>query len=176
MGEPSDKSRQISLAAELSTRYAPPPCPQGNTVERERRRVRLGGQQRLALSLLGGGLLTLLALALVLQPARTGYGTHQQLGLPPCTFLVLFGLRCPSCGMTTSWAHLVRGQLAAATEVNAGGTLLGLLAMMTRPWAVISAVRGSYLGGQPSHRALLLVTLVVVVVTLAHWFWRLAVA
>ena len=70
MADASDESRQIGLAAELSTRYAPPPCPQGNTVEWERRRVRLGGQQRLALSLLGGGLLTLLALALVLQPAN----------------------------------------------------------------------------------------------------------
>ena len=176
MVEPPDESRQISLAAELSTQYAPPPCPEDNTVEWERCRVRLGGQQRLALAFLGGGLLTLLALALVLQPDRTGYGTHQQLGLPPCTFLVLFGRRCPSCGMTTSWAHLVRGQLTAATEVNAGGTLLGLLAMMTGPWAVISAARGSYLGGQPSSRALLAVALVVVVVTLAHWIWRLAAA
>ena len=34
--------------------------------------------------------------------------THRQLGLPPCTFYLLTGVPCPSCGMTTSFALLVR--------------------------------------------------------------------
>ena len=54
------------------------------------------------------GLLLPLGAAVRLQPAREGLGTHQQLGLPPCTFRVLFDRPCPSCGMSTSWAHLVR--------------------------------------------------------------------
>ena len=54
--------------------------------------------------MIGWGLLGLLAVARWLEPAASGMGTHQQLGLPACTTVTLFNVRCPSCGMTTSWA------------------------------------------------------------------------
>lgn len=50
-----------------------------------------------------------LLLARWLRPDTHGFGTHRQLGLPPCTFLWMTGFPCPFCGMTTSWtwaAHL----------------------------------------------------------------------
>ena len=73
------------------------------------------------------------------EPSPPGYGTHQQLGLPPCTFWVLFGRPCPTCGMTTAWAHLMRGEWLDACRANAGGALLGLLAMVAAPWLLGSA-------------------------------------
>ena len=85
------------------------------------------------------GLLGLLAIAAMLKPSPLGHGTHQQLGLPPCTFWVLFGRPCPTCGMTTAWAHLVRGQWVDACRANLGGALLGLLAMVAAPWLLGSA-------------------------------------
>jgi hypothetical protein len=65
--------------------------------------------------------------------------THRQLGLPPCTFYALTGLPCPSCGMTTSFALLVRGDVANSFRANAVGTLLALVCLALIPWALVSA-------------------------------------
>jgi hypothetical protein len=53
---------------------------------------------------------SVLAVALWLKPAACGYGTHTQLGLPPCNFLLVTHLPCPSCGLTTSFAYAIRFQ------------------------------------------------------------------
>src|SRR5438132_6029980 len=59
------------------------------------------------------GLVLVFAVAGWLDPYENGRArrleTHMQLGLPPCNFRILTGLPCPSCGMTTSFALLVRG-------------------------------------------------------------------
>jgi hypothetical protein len=72
-------------------------------------------------------------------------GTHQRLGLPPCTFYALTGLPCPSCGMTTSFALLVRGDLGSSLKANAVGTLLALIGIVLVPWSVACLVRGRIL-------------------------------
>jgi hypothetical protein len=61
-----------------------------------------------------------------LTPDRHHLGTHQQLGLPPCSFVFVTGLPCPTCGMTTAFAHTVRGQFLAAIRVQAAGFLLAI--------------------------------------------------
>lgn len=118
-------------------------------------------------------LLCPLALAAVLRPDPLGHGTHQQLGLPPCTFVVLFGRRCPSCGMTTSWSHLVRGEVAGAAKANAGGALLGLVALAAEPWLVASAARGRWLGMRPNAVAVAWVLMGAVAVALVDWAVRM---
>lgn len=81
--------------------------------------------------LIAGMLFGLLATAFALTPEAGGLGTHQQLGLPPCTVRVVWDMRCPACGMTTSWAHLTRGQLWESVAANAGGFVLGWIAAAT---------------------------------------------
>ncbi len=118
-------------------------------------------------------LLCPLVVAALLRPSPWGYGTHQQLGLPPCTFVALFHCRCPSCGMTTAWSHLVRGEVWGAAKANAGGALAGLLALAAEPWLAVSALRGRWLGFRPNATAIAWTLLGVVAVTLVDWAVRL---
>jgi len=72
------------------------------------------------------GCVALLATAAALTPSETGLGTHQQLGFPPCTFVLLTGYPCPTCGMTTAFSYAVRGQLIAAFSAHPAGLALAL--------------------------------------------------
>src|SRR5947208_1542702 len=56
-------------------------------------------------------------------------GTHLQMGLPPCTFREMTGVPCPSCGMTTSFALLMHGDVVNSLRANAVGTLLALFCL-----------------------------------------------
>ena len=49
--------------------------------------------------------------------------THRELGLPECTFKRITGLPCPSCGMTTSFALTIRGDLVNGVQANSVGVL-----------------------------------------------------
>jgi hypothetical protein len=69
-------------------------------------------------------------------------GTHQQLGLPPCSFKVLTGKPCPSCGMTTSVSLVLHGDVRASVEANWVGTVLVAFLAVVLPWAVVGVVRG----------------------------------
>ncbi|HUY35011.1 MAG TPA: DUF2752 domain-containing protein [Pirellulales bacterium] len=135
---------------------------------------RFSVRRRLLLAVAGVCWLAPLVVAGCLRPDPNGLGTHQQLGLPPCTFVWLFGMRCPSCGMTTSWAHAARGNWTAALASNSGGALLAGVAALAGPWLVVSAARGRWLTRPPSERALVGASLGVVVVTLIDWICRLS--
>jgi hypothetical protein len=116
-----------------------------------------------------------LAVACVLEPSPQNRGTHQQLGLPPCTVVVLFGHRCPACGMTTAWAHLVRGHWVEAMRANVGGALLGLFDVLAVPWLLASAARGRWLGWVPDMNVVAWVIAAIMLVTLIDWAVRMIV-
>jgi len=69
-------------------------------------------------------------------------GTHQQLGLWPCTFLDVTGVPCPGCGLTTSFAYSVRADVANAARANWVGFLMVIACAITVPWALASAYHG----------------------------------
>lgn len=62
-----------------------------------------------------------------LTPNTSGVGTHRALGLPPCPFFYFTGLKCPGCGLTTSFACLMHLQWVKAFEAHPLGPLLFLL-------------------------------------------------
>ncbi|NQU25337.1 MAG: DUF2752 domain-containing protein [Candidatus Nealsonbacteria bacterium] len=134
----------------------------------------LSVRDRATSAAVAAGLLFSLGLAVWLQPAPERMGTHQQLGLPRCTFRVLFGMPCPTCGMTTSWAHMVRGQVPSALRANVGGTLLAVVAVAAVPWLLISAIRGRWVGWAPNSIVAAWVAAVIVLIVLVDWSIRLA--
>jgi hypothetical protein len=121
----------------------------------------------------GIAIVGLLAVAASLEPDDRGLGTHQRLGLPPCTVRVVLGIRCPSCGMTTSWACLTKGRLVEALRANTAGTLLGLVAAVVGPWLLVSGVRGRWFGKPGNEWVPLVVALSVGAVALVDWGVRL---
>lgn len=107
---------------------------------------------RLSLGAVVAGLVLVFGVASWLNPYDSAgrplrLATHQQLGLPPCTFYALTGWPCPSCGMTTSFALLVRGDFVNSLKANAVGTLLALAALALIPWGLASAAYGRLLAG-----------------------------
>lgn len=112
------------------------------------------------------------ALARSLEPDPRGFGTHQKLGLPECTVQLLWNRPCPGCGMTTAFAHLVRGQWNAAARANPGGVLLGTICAVLIPWMWISAWRGETAGVDQPIEALLILLLATSAMTLSVWGMR----
>jgi hypothetical protein len=126
-----------------------------------------------ALTLLAGiGTLALLTTARILEPASDGLGTHQQLGLPPCTSIYLFGVRCPSCGMTTAWALTTRGLWIEALQVNAGGFLLALIALAYLPASCYFFLSGRSSRGGWFSLSLAISLMVALAVATLQWCFR----
>lgn len=86
---------------------------------------------RLAGAALAAACASVLALAWWLSPSPAGYGTHEQLGMLPCSFLVKTGYPCPSCGMTTAVAAAVHGRVMESLRAQPFGVVLaGFLALL----------------------------------------------
>jgi hypothetical protein len=118
-------------------------------------------------------LLGALLVAGLLKPDARGLGTHEQLGLPPCTFASLFGRRCPACGMTTAWALAMDARMSDATRTHVTGTLLAVAALVVGLGATIVAARGRRLAWQPGETALAGLALAAAALVLVEWVLRL---
>ena len=105
---------------------------------------------RVVLICSGLGILFLFVVARLLVPNPEGIGTHRQLGLPPCSFYVFWGIPCPSCGMTTSWSWMLRGQWILAAQTNAAGLWLGIWCGLMTPWFIGSGLKGKWIWFQPN--------------------------
>ncbi len=110
--------------------------------------------------------------AAILEPSPEGMGTHEQLGLSPCYFPEKLGVSCPACGMTTSWAHLMDGNIQASAEVNLGGVFLALTCLFCVPWFVGSAIKGDWIMLRMTDGRLLVFLVSWLLVTMADWVIR----
>ena len=113
--------------------------------------------------------LSLLAVARMLEPDTRGHGTHEQLGLTPCFFQQRFGMVCPSCGTTTAWAYLTRGQVRQALAANGAGTLLALLVVVAAPWLMVSSALGRWWPVEPTLILVLTVGTGLLAVAVLDW-------
>jgi hypothetical protein len=101
--------------------------------------------------------------------------THRQLNLPPCSFKTTTGLPCPSCGMTTSFALLMHGDVGNSLRANAAGTLLAVFGLVFIPWSVASAVLRRPLFLKSMERAFTVVLLTFLGLMLLRWVIVIAV-
>jgi hypothetical protein len=116
----------------------------------------------------------ILAVAASLRPNACGFGTHQQLGFAPCGMILLTGYPCPTCGMTTAFAHTVRGRVGQALWAQPSGCLLALATMATLVASLATAATGrSPAVRWPVITPYRLVTLLVVVL-LGGWVFKIA--
>lgn len=95
--------------------------------------------------------------------------THRELGLPECTFKRITGLPCPSCGMTTSFALTIRGDLVNGVQANSVGVLLALVLLAAIPWCVASAVCERTLFVRSVERTLMIVVIGLLSLMLLRW-------
>jgi len=138
----------MPLSASRLVAIVPPLCT-SDVVNSALRTPRLKAWVRVCLVLLAALLCGGFALAAYLNPYKDGRvwyeGTHQQLGLPTCSFKHATGLPCPTCGMTSSFALFVRGDVVNSLRANAAGTVLAVLFLIVIPWSIVSSLRGRWL-------------------------------
>lgn len=86
---------------------------------------------------------SVLGLAAWLTPAAEGHGTHQQLRLPPCSWVVLADMPCPTCGMTTSFAHAADGNLIQSFLTQPLGSILAMATAMALITSIYVLITGA---------------------------------
>lgn len=75
--------------------------------------------------------LTLLGIAAWLQPSPTGVGTHTQLfPLQSCAWIEYANMPCPTCGMTTAFAHAADGHFIKSFLTQPMGCVLAIATAM----------------------------------------------
>ncbi len=134
---------------------------------------RLSRSLRILNLLAAVAVLAMLFTARWLQPNARGLGTHQQLGLPPCTFVALYGFPCPSCGMTTSWSLFTRGQWTDAARANLGGLMLALIALAYLPASCYFFFSGRASRGGWFSLALAIGLILAMLIAVVQWVVRL---
>ncbi len=101
---------------------------------------------RLFAAALAAAALAVLITAALIHPDPTGTGTHRQLGMPECGWLVITGYPCPTCGMTTAFSAAAHAAPFTSIKAQPFGAALAL-ATAAFFWAALHvAVFGSMLG------------------------------
>jgi hypothetical protein len=88
-----------------------------------------------------------------------------------CYSRVLFGVRCPGCGLTRSFVHLAHGQWRAAWQVHRLGWLLAAIVAIQFPYraALVLGCERCVLGP----RFAIWIGIAVIALLVANWCWQL---
>ena len=129
--------------------------------------------ERILAACLGAGCLAVLILAAWLSPSEDGHGTHTQIGLNDCTWVVLFNTPCMTCGMTTAFAHAADADFVAAAKVQPMGAALSIATGAMFWITLLVATTGSTLGRACARLLNKRVLLMLLVLGLAAWAYKI---
>ncbi len=87
--------------------------------------------------------IAVLAASRALTPDASGYGTHTQVLMLPCTFHAVTHLPCPLCGLTTSFSLTARGALRGGFESHLLGPPLFVLTALMAVAGIVSLLPGT---------------------------------
>jgi hypothetical protein len=102
-------------------------------------------------------------------------GTHEQLGLGPCSFRRFTGWPCPTCGLTTSFSHAAHGDWGAALRAHVLGLPMALTSLVLGIGCLVGAVTGRGPNVAGGERWVIGTLLAVVAALLVVWGLRIAV-
>ena len=108
--------------------------------------ARVGVPQRLLAGGLSVGAGTVLGLSASMSPSEAGHGTHEQIGLPACSWAQALDAPCVTCGMTTAFAHAADGNLLDSLLTQPMGMLLAVGTAAGFWFALYVALTGSRAG------------------------------
>ncbi len=180
-----DSPKREAIVSDREPETVPPQPPVARPVRRryEEREyppatVRISKLARAFLGILAVGFICVFATAAWLHPyAEDGtpltMASHTQLGMPPCNMVVLYGKPCPSCGMTTSFALLVHGDVWSSMKANWVGTLMAAFWMGLIPWGLYGAVKGRVPWVKNLEMFLTLSVGAILVLMVLRWVWVL---
>ncbi len=117
----------------------------------------------------------ILGIAVYLQPSAMGMGTHEQLGLAPCAAVVTTGYPCPTCGMTTAFAHTVRGQFLSAIRVQPAGFLLALGTVLAAGLSLRTLLTGRYYLVNWQRVSAVWIVVLVILIVIGGWGAKIAI-
>ena len=120
------------------------------------------------------GSVALLSVAAWLTPDELGVGSHQQLGLPQCSMLALTGYPCPTCGMTTAFAHTVRGELGLAFCAQPAGFAIALAVLFAASVSLGVVITGKVWAVNWYRVSPMWATLAILLLVLGGWLYKLA--
>jgi len=85
-----------------------------------------------------------LGLCALVQPEPSGVGTHKRFGLPGCLVCRVTGMeRCPSCGLTTGFSHIMHGRWTQAGAVHPAAQTVFLLWCLLLAYCLLVTVLGA---------------------------------
>lgn len=116
----------------------------------------------------------LLGVATWLHPASAGIGTHEELGLPECSWPTLMGIPCPTCGMTTAFSYAAHGQLEKSFITQPMGCVLAVATAMMLLVSAYVLATGSRLGERLARLWTWRVGWSFVVAIAAAWVYKIA--
>jgi len=116
--------------------------------------------------------LAILGIGAWLEPDASGHGTHTQLGMAPCTFLLMTRLPCAACGMTTAVTHAAHGNLVDAFITQPAGALFAIAMAATALVCAYSLVRGVRIAPLALGLTRPKPLIVAVAIVLAAWLYK----